>query len=339
MPLVFMLKLYNSLKKRVDMSSFKPAIGITNKHLQTVYATLFRKDIKLSYEIEIFPLQDGDFLECYWHKSNKQDRETPLVILFHGLAGSYQSPYIQGVMQALERAGFDSVLMHFRGCSGHDNKLPRSYHSGDSNDALEFAHALKKRFQNRKLYTVGYSLGANMLLKLLGEEGKNSPFDKAVAISAPMQLNICADAMNRGFSRYYQYRLIKDLNSALDKKYDKHPMQELIHLKREDVNRLKTFWEFDDAYTAPIHGFISAEEYYAKSSSRQFLKYITTPTLIIHSQDDPFMTPDVIPSKNELSSSITMELTQKGGHVGFVSGTLFQPEYWLERRIIEFFTN
>lgn len=319
------------------MSNFKPAFGISNKHLQTVYATLFRKPIKLKYEIEIFPLQDGDFLECYWHKTNKQNVNNPLVILFHGLAGSYQSPYIQGVMQELGRYGFDSVLMHFRGCSGNDNKLPRSYHSGDSGDALEFAHALKKRFQNRNIYAVGYSLGANMLLKLLGEEGRNSPFDKAVAVSAPMQLKLCADSMNRGFSRYYQHRLVKDLNIALEKKYDKHPMQELIHLQREDVNRIKTFWEFDDAYTAPIHGFASAKDYYTRSSSRQFLKHITTPTLIIHSKDDPFMTPDVIPRTDELSNSITMELTQKGGHVGFVSGTLLKPEYWLEKRIVEYF--
>lgn len=319
------------------MSNFKPAFGLGNKHLQTVYATLFRKPIQLHLEIEIFPLQDGDFLECYWHKTNKQNVNNPLVILFHGLAGSYESPYIQGMMQELDKYGFDSVLMHFRGCSGRDNKLARSYHSGDSGDALEFAHALKKRFKNRKLYAVGYSLGANMLLKLLGEEGENSPFYKAVAVSAPMQLNVCADSMNRGFSRYYQHRLVKDLNIALEKKYDKHPMQELIHLKREDIPKLKTFWEFDDAYTAPIHGFASAGDYYTKSSSREFLKSITTPTLIIHSKDDPFMTPDVIPKKEELSESITMELTQKGGHVGFVSGTLFKPEYWLEKRIVDYF--
>jgi len=257
-------------------------------------------------------------------------------VLFHGLAGSYESPYIQGVVQELSKYGYNSVLMHFRGCTGNDNKLPRSYHSGDSGDALEFIQSLKKEFPNSKLYGVGYSLGANMLLKLLGELKKNSLLEKVVAVSPPMRLDICAKKMDRGFSRYYQHRLLKDLKIALDKKYDKHDMQTLLKLKRQDIQKLKNFEEFDGAYTAPIHGFDSAQDYYTKCSSRQFLKDIQTPTLIIHSEDDPFMTKDVIPTKEELSSSVILELTKQGGHVGFVAGTLFKPNYWLEKRIVNF---
>jgi hypothetical protein len=275
-------------------------------------------------------------VECYWHKTEYRTQNTPIVILFHGLTGSYRSPYIQGVMQELSNNGFDSVLMHFRGCTGSDNKLPRSYHSGDTGDALEFIRSVKKKYPTTKLYAVGYSLGANMLLKLLGELQKNSLLEKAVAVSPPMRLDICASAMNKGFSRYYQYRLIKDLKIALEKKYDKHDMESLIHLKRQDIEKIKNFEEFDGAYTAPIHGFSSADDYYTKSSSKQFLKYIETPTLIIHSKDDPFMSKDVIPTKEELSPSIEFQLLDKGGHVGFISGSCFSPIYWLEKRIVSF---
>jgi len=290
----------------------------------------------MHFDTKRFSLSDGDFLECYWHKTPKHQKNTPIVILFHGLAGSYESPYIQGVVESLSKNGFDSVLMHFRGCTGRDNLLPRSYHSGDSGDALEFIQSVKNEFKDSKLYAVGYSLGANMLLKLLGELKENTLIEKAVAISPPMQLDACSARMNQGFSRYYQHRLLQALNTSLEKKYDTHNMQQLLGLKREEIQNLKTFLAFDEAYTAPIHGFKSAQDYYTKSSSKQYLKFIQTPTLIIHSKDDPFMSQDVIPKQEELSDSVELELTEKGGHVGFISGNIFNPHYWLEERIVQY---
>lgn len=316
---------------------FKPAFGISNPHLQTIYSSLFRKFPKIEFKIERFTLSDGDFLQAYWHKTITRQTHTPICILFHGLAGSYESPYIKGVMIELAKAGFDTVLMHFRGCAGEVNLLPRSYHSGDTTDAKEFIQSVKQRYPNSKLYGVAYSLGANMLLKLLAEIKEDSPFEKAVAVSAPMLLDICANRINQGLSRYYQHRLIQELNASVDKKYDKFNMQNLLGLERKDIKNLKTFWEFDEAYTAPIHGFKSAKDYYKKSSSKQFLKDITTPTLIIHAKDDPFMTQEVLPSKEELSEKIEMEVSQYGGHVGFIGGSLFKPEFWLEKCIVEFF--
>ncbi len=227
--------------------------------------------------------------------------------------------------------------MHFRGCGKKDNLLPRSYHSGESGDAKEFIAHLHKAYPKAKLFAIGYSLGANMLLKLLGEAGENSIVKKAVAVSAPMQLALSAEYINKGFSKYYQTYLVKALNKSLERKYDTHDMESLIHLKRNAIHKLKTFWEFDAAYTAPIHGFASAEEYYKKSSAKQFLKNIAIPTLIIHALDDPFMSPAVLPSQAEISDKIQLEISQYGGHVGFVGGTFFKPEYWLEKRIIAFF--
>ena len=276
-------------------------------------------------------------MECFWHKIDTHSATTPIVIIFHGLAGSYQSPYIQGIVKKLASNGFSSVLMHFRGCSGKENLLSRSYHSGDSGDALEFITHLTNKYTNSKLFGIGYSLGANMLLKLLGEQKELSMLKGAVAVSPPMQLDICADFMDKGFSKIYQKRLLKDLNKALDKKYDLHDMQTLIGLKREDINNLKTFWDFDDVYTAPVHGFKSAQDYYTRCSSKQFLKDIQIPTLIIHAKDDPFMSPEVIPKRDELSCSVTLEVSRHGGHVGFVSGTLLKPIYWSENRVVEFF--
>ncbi|NOR57790.1 MAG: alpha/beta fold hydrolase, partial [Sulfurimonas sp.] len=182
-----------------------------------------------------------------------------------------------------------------------------------------------------------YSLGGNVLLNLLGETADSSPITAAISISAPLQLDVCSDQMNRGFSRFYQHLLLKDLNRSLEQKYKTHDMKSLINLDKEDVKKLSTFWEFDDAYTAPIHGFASAQDYYTKSSSKQFLKHIKTNTLIIHSIDDPFTTPQILPKEDELSPYVKLELYPNGGHVGFIEGSFLKPKYWLEERIINYF--
>ena len=316
--------------------TFNPSFTMRNKHIQTLYQTLFRKIKEPNFEIEKFILEDGDFLETYWLKTKNPQANTPTVVIFHGLAGSYESPYIQGMMTALSHSGYNTVLMHFRGCSGKVNILPRSYHSGETGDALEFINSLHKRFPDVNLYGVGFSLGGNMLLKLLGEVKENSPLHAAAIISPPMQLDVCANAINQGISQIYERRLVKDLNKALIKKYAVNDMESYIGLEIKEVKKLKTFWEFDSAYTAPIHGFQSAQDYYTKSSSKQFLKDIHTPTLIIHSYDDPFMNTEIIPTQKEVSKNVSLELSKYGGHVGFVEGSFFKPKYWLEERVVHF---
>ncbi|MEA1893126.1 MAG: hydrolase [Campylobacterota bacterium] len=318
-------------------TQFKPPFLLKNRHVQTLYSSLFRKIPHHDFDKERFELSDGDFIECYWYnKQNKEDNR-PIVILFHGLAGSYKSPYIQGTMKELDSNGFNSVIVHFRSCSGVMNIRASSYHSGKTDDALEFIASLQKRFKNTKFFAIGYSLGGNMLLKLLGELKQSSPFKAAISVSAPMQLDICGDSMDRGFSKIYQHHLMKSLNSSLEEKCDMHDMKSLINLNKKDIKSFRTFWEFDDAYTAPIHGFDSALDYYTKSSSKQFLKYIKTNTLIIHSIDDPFMTPKVIPDEDEISSYVSLEIYPNGGHVGFVEGSFFKPKYWLEKRAVSYF--
>ncbi len=320
-----------------DTHTFKPAFGLKNKHAQTLYSSFFRKIDPIPMDIEKFEFEDGDFVDCYWH--NKPDKNTsiPIVTLFHGLTGSYKSPYIQGLMNSLAQNGFATVLMHFRGCSGRMNRLARSYHSGDTGDALKWIQHLKQNFKNSPLFAVGFSLGGNMLLKLLGEMRNNSPLQAAVSVSAPIQLDICANKMNSGFSLLYQKHLMKNLKKSLQEKYKLHDMKSLIGIEEGVVTKLRSFWEFDEVYTAPIHGFDSASDYYKKSSSKQYLKEITTNTLLIHSLDDPFMTPEVLPKDDDISSKVKLEIYPHGGHVAFISGTFLNPEYWLEKRIVNYF--
>jgi len=314
---------------------FEVTNTLKNRHIQTLYAPLFRKKPITKIEIERFNFKDGDFIEAYWYKEQPIDNR-PIVILFHGLAGSFKSPYIQGLMKSLDKKGFASVLMHFRGCSGKENLLPRSYHSGDTSDARDWINYLNVKYKNSKLYAVGYSIGGNMLLKLLGEDGLKTPLKYAISVSAPLDLGITAKRINQGFSKRYQSHLLEPLKKTILQKYRKFDMEKLINQTKEDIKNIKTIEEFDEKYTAPINGFESAQDYYTKCSAKQFLKDIKIPTLIIHALDDPFMTPQILPTKNELSEHVTLNISKHGGHVGFVNGTIFRPKYWLEERIVRY---
>ena len=274
-------------------------------------------------------------MECVWY-GETPSKEKPLVVLFHGLEGSVESPYIIGTMKALDRAGYASVLMHFRGCGSHPNKKPRAYHSGDTADAKAWIAHLNRTYADVPLYAVGFSVGGNVLLKLLGEWGSNAPLHVAVAVSVPMRLDISADTLEKGFAKLYQGYLLRPLKESLLKKYQLFDMQHYLGIDEARVRAIETIREFDDLYTAKMHGFSSAQAYYEASSSRQYLKDIAVPTLILHAKDDPFMTPEVLPREDELSPSVTLEVHEHGGHVGFVSGGLLKPEYWLKERIVTF---
>ena len=319
---------------------FKPPLILSNRHVQTLYSTFLRKNIDIDFDIEIFTLEDGDFVECFWYEKPKRDDTLPIVVIFHGLEGSYRSPYIQGIMDKLYKNGYSPVLMHFRGCGNKQNLKARQYHSGDTGDAKEWIEHISKRYKNSQIFAIGYSLGGNMLLKLLGEMGKSGDIpliSMAVSVSAPMLLSNSVKEINRGFSKVYQWHLLKHLKNSLKKKYRSHPLESLIGLKEKDIDKISTIYEFDDIYTAKIHNFVTAKNYYNKSSSRQYLKYITTPTLIIHSLDDPFMTKEILPSKSEISNSVELEISSYGGHLGFIDGSFNKPKYWLEDKILDYF--
>jgi predicted alpha/beta-fold hydrolase len=323
----------------ITKSNFCPAVFATNRHIQTLLPTLLRINNSAFYEQQEVTLPDGDFLDLAWNQIPEKTETRPIVVIFHGLEGSIDSPYAKGLMQCLGKRGWHVVLMHFRNCSGRLNRAARTYHSGETSDAKFLLRWLQQSFPQAPLLAVGYSMGGNVLLKLLGETQAEAPLRAAVAVSVPLLLNHCADQMRTGFSRVYQHNLLQKMKQKLLAKYQQYDYQKLIGLSRKDIRGIKDFWEFDDAFTAPINSFEDAQDYYAKASARQYLARIQIPTLILQSIDDPFMSPAVIPQEHELSNSVCLELSEKGGHVGFVSGYLWKPEFWLEKRIVEYFAS
>lgn len=313
----------------VRRSDFRAPWWLKLAHLQTIFPTLLRRGPGIALLRERLELDDGDFLDLDWTPG----ADGPIVLVLHGLEGSSDSPYARGMLGAAHAHGWRGVVMHYRGCSGEPNRLPRSYHSGDTKDLAKVIEHLRARGDVSALAAVGYSMGGNVLLKALGEGSSDPALDAAVAVSVPFTLSLAADQLARGLSRIYQRRLIGELRAKLNRKFSAGASP--IDLARANASR--NFWEFDDRVTAPLHGFKDVYDYYTRSSSRQYLRNISVPTLILHAEDDPFMTPEVLPSCDELSPSIQLEVSTCGGHVGFVHGNRpWRPRYWLEERVPAF---
>ncbi|OCR25850.1 alpha/beta hydrolase [Pseudomonas syringae] len=307
-----------------------------NPHLQTLWGPLWRRVKPMERQRERVWLDDGDFLDLDWYGPHQLD--TPLVLVLHGLTGSSNSPYVAGLQQALAQEGWASAALNWRGCSGEPNLLSRSYHSGASEDLASVVAHLRALRPLAPLYAVGYSLGGNVLLKYLGESGTNSDLLGAVAVSVPFRLDECADRIGMGFSKVYQRHFMREMLAYIHDKqrhFQHEGMSEgLAELAAlGSLENMRTFWDFDGRVTAPLNGFVDAKDYYRRASSRYFLGEIRTPTLIIQAEDDPFVFKHSLPEADELSSSTQFELQAKGGHVGFVDGSLKNPGYYLERRI------
>ena len=308
-------------------STFKPAWWLKSPHLQTLWSTFFKRLPELDLNKHRIELEDGDFIDLV----TNQLRGKPIVLIMHGLEGSLSSHYVKPLIQRLDDAGYGAVFMHFRGCSGEVNRTDRSYHSGDTADLDAVITAIKQYYHQDIFAVIGFSLGGNVLLKWLGEKGEEAKTQTSIAVSVPFQLADAGDRLEKSFSRVYQKHLI----SRCQQKY-RDKFSERHSPLNVDIDQLNTFFLFDDQITAPLHGFSGADEYYKKCSSRQFLKHIKKPTLVIHSKDDPFMWEHTVPSADELSESIHLELSEHGGHVGFIGGkSPFHAEYWVDQRIVE----
>lgn len=311
-------------------NQFKVAWWLKNPHLQTLWPTFVRRKKSLQLFRERVELQDGDFIDLDWYGSEKN---SPIVFILHGLEGSANSPYANGMLQALTEQKWRGVVIHFRGCSGEVNRLSRSYHSGDTVDLATIVNIIHEREPEATLAAIGYSMGGNVLLKWLGETGINNPLSAAAAVSVPFLLADCVARLQQGFSKVYEKHFMKSLCEKMRGKFDLQPPP----FPLAPLESLRTLRDFDDKVTAPLHGFDGADDYYKRSSSRQFLKSIQVPTLILQAKDDPFMSATVIPDVAELSSHIILEATEHGGHVGFIMGAFpWSPEYWLETRIPNF---
>lgn len=291
--------------------------------MQTLWAAKVRRRPRIKTRPERLELPDGDFVDLAWTADAAPDT-SPLVAIFHGLEGDIASPYAAGILKQIVAGGMAGVLMHFRGCSGEPNRLKRAYHAGETGDIRHLLGLLGERFPGRPLMAVGYSLGANALICYLSEEGAAAAevLKAAVAVSPPLQLSASAVRLQKGSSRMYQGHLLRQLKlSALAKPQ---------HVDASLVRSCRSIFDFDERITAPIHGFGDAPTYYAQCSSGPRLKDVRIPLLVLHASDDPFMTPDVVPDSLPDDSPVRVELSARGGHVGFVSGL---GRYWLEERI------
>ncbi|WP_143490794.1 hydrolase [Pseudomonas sp. Bc-h] len=321
-----------------DSRAFVPASGLGNPHLQTLWGPLWRRTIHLDRRRERMWLEDGDFLDMDWY--GPHDAEVPVVLVLHGLTGSSNSPYVVGLQQAMEKRGWTSVALNWRGCSGEPNLLARSYHSGASEDLAAVIAHIRTARPLAPLYAVGYSLGGNILLKHLGESGLDSNLQGAAAVSVPFRLDECADRIGLGFSKVYQRHFMREMVGYIKDKQRRFQHEGLSDgLARlaalGSLDNLRTFWEFDGKVTAPLNGFVDAHDYYRRASSRYFLGGIRTPTLLVQSLDDPFVFKHSLPHASELSAGTVFDLQKRGGHVGFVDGSIRTPTYYLERRIPE----
>jgi hypothetical protein len=253
------------------------------------------------------------------------------VLVIHGLEGDLQSHYAGTLLDVLAGAGYRPIFMHLRGCSGEPNRLDRSYHSGASEDLAEVLAALAADPEGAPTAAIGFSVGGNLLLKYLGET-KRPLVDAGIAVSVPFVLRDAMLRLDLGSSRIYRTYLVDKLKRAFRRKFSARPCPLSV-----DIDAIGDFNGFDDQVTAPLCGFAGVFDYYNKASCRQYLAGISTPTLIVHSRDDPFMFPTTIPFEHELGPGVTLEVSRRGGHVGFVAGALpWRPIYWLEGRILGF---
>jgi predicted alpha/beta-fold hydrolase len=310
-------------------SEFEPPWWLRSGHLQTLWPFLWRPRPRIATRRERLELPDGDFLDLDF----TLNESGPLVLILHGLQGSIRSKYAAGLLQCLSANGYRAVLMHFRGCSGEPNRLPHSYHSGETRDPAFVINWLRARFPGQPLAAIGFSLGGNALLKLLAEQGGNCALSTAIAVSVPFLLNEGSDQFNRGLSRIYRHYLLRSLIRSVMEKHRIIGLAARINL--DAIRGCRDFWVFDNEFTARLNGFKDVHDYYQRSSCRQYLHAIKTPALILHAKDDPFMTPRTVPTEHELSAQVVLELSEHGGHVGFVSGNNpFSMRYWLEERIL-----
>ena len=314
-------------------SRFHPAWWLPGGHLQTLWAGHFRRTPDVELRRERIELDDGDFIDLDWLDG---PAGSPIILLLHGLEGSSQSRYAAGLMATFRQHGWRALVMHFRGCSDEPNRLQRRYHACETGDVETIYSLIKSRFPEDAIAVVGISLGGSVLIKWLSEHPEGLPLCSAIAVSTPYELAKCAERLKHGISRLYQRSMIKRMIDAVVNKHRKIG----ANFDLEKLKRQKDLFGFDNTYTAPLHGFDNVDSYYQYCSARQYLKQISTPLLLIHARNDPFMYADAIPSEDELSASVTLELSASGGHVGFVeSEGLFKPVYWLEKRITEEISN
>ena len=311
---------------------YRPPFPFTSGHLQTIYPTLFRRTPITSPSRERIETPDGDFIDVDYHYSRTEPCRG-LAVVSHGLEGHSRKKYPLGMARCLSSHGWDVACLNFRCCSGEPNRLPRFYHSGVTDDLhLVITNGLSKGYE--RVVLIGFSMGGNQTLKYLGEAPGLVPSEvtAAVAFSVPCRLGDAVAVMDKVCNRPYMHYFMRGLRAKIREKANRFP--ELIDT--EGLDQMISFEPFDDKYTAPLHGFRDAADYYQRCSSAQFTDSIRVPTLLVQSQDDPFLSSSCYPvAEAERSKSLFLEISEFGGHVGFM-GSWLRRDYWSERRALSF---
>lgn len=316
----------------ISSSDYKPQFWLKGRHLQTCWPSFRRKVEHPDPEETRIETPDGDFLDLYLNRCGETGGTgRRAVILCHGLEGHGRRTYILGMSRAFLEAGWDSLSWNFRSCGRELNRLPRMYHSGDTGDlSAVINHAVKLGYA--ELVLIGFSMGGNQVLKLLGEGGDGLlPEIKAgIGVSVPCDLTDSCISLSRGLNRLYTRNFLGTLKAKIKAKHERWP--ELFDIS--GLESITTFKEFDDRYTAPIHGFLSAEDYWYKSSCMHVLTELKRPVLIVNAKNDPFLVGRCFPIEEaSANDSLWLEMPEAGGHVGFTSSG---EHYWSEARAVEF---
>lgn len=306
-------------------NQFKPAWWLPNGHLQSCYTAFFPYKRKSKVRWEELQLPDNDFIELAW----AGEKDNPLVVLLPGLESSIDSNSPQVLMDALVDEGWQVVVMHHRGCGRRINRLARSYNCLNHEDLSYLISVLRKRFDGQSISCIGFSLGGNILLHYLHDHS-DAPIKAAVAVSTPFEMSSAVDYI----PNLYQFRFLLTLKKKTIKKIKSGIV---MPASIEQVKKVKTIREHDDLITAPLFNFSSSSAYYQAANCRPILKDIQHPTLILHAMDDPFVPTNTVPGLSEVSSSVILEISEKGGHLGFINGSLpGRPEYWLKERVLAY---
>ena len=325
----------------VSPAPYQPPFPFKNRHFHTIYPALFRRVQGVTYQRERITLPDTDFLDLDWSRVSGVDDKTgspendQLAIFLHGLEGSADRNYIRGMVRAFNHQGWDAAAINFRGCSGERNRLLRSYHAGATEDLESVIEHVLQHYNYERIVLVGFSLGGNLMLKYLGDTGANVPaqIQGAVGVSVPCDLAASVEAMSVPANSIYMKRFMRHLRAKMIDKAKDYPNE----IDLEPLYNMTTFYEFDNRYTAPLHGFENADVYWRTCSCLNGLTNIRIPTLILNAADDPFLAPSCFPQEAaESNEDLYLEVPDYGGHVGFID---WQQDnyYWSERRALDFF--
>jgi len=302
-------------------------------HAQTIVPARLQPVARVAYRRERWTTPDDDFIDVDFAQPEPAPG-APLLVLFHGLEGSSGSPYAHRMMQACVAAGWRGAVVNFRGCSGEPNRQARAYHSGDSAEIDWILHRIARRWPLAQRHAVGVSLGGNALAKWTGEQGSAGAalLTAAAAISAPLDLAACGEALGRGFNRVYAREFLRTLRPKAIAKAVRFP-------GLADVDRIaasRTLYEFDDAYTAPAHNFAGVEDYWSRAAARPWLGGVRLPLLLLNARNDPFVPAASLPRPQEVAPAVRLEQPAQGGHVGFEAAGPLRRDY-LPARVLDFF--